>query len=449
MIVGIYVLNKFYNKIKLESSIFSNPGIGGSEYEALALGFYLTSYYKNINIIFFTEKALDIIDKPNISNILVDNVKDALQKAHANQVDVFIMNKHANSGVCDISELTDLIDNLRIKTITIGQCFYSLKECDYISSSKYIMLNAFVTKQQSYFYLDHNIFKKSIFLNNFTNKTPFENKRMIIHNSKKIVTYVGSLVYEKGFHILAKEWKKISQAVPNAELHVLGSGKLYSTNAVLGKHQIADQNYENLFIPYLTENNQLMSNVFFHGTVNASQMMSVFQETSVGVVNPSGLTETFCISAIEFQINGIPVVSRRYGGLLDTIADGKTGYLVSSDKELRKKIIKLLLNDDKNKEMGKNAITFVNNNFTPDIVIPKWFEALQWVSQNPPSTIYQKRPLGKLQKKLKLILTNCPNLYSVENYYMKSNNYYFKEKRSFYSYLNTFIHHVYNKLFKH
>ena len=41
------------------------------------------------------------------------------------------------------------------------------------------------------------------------------------------VVYLGSLVQGKGFDMLAQVWRNIVAQVPHAELHVVGSGRLY------------------------------------------------------------------------------------------------------------------------------------------------------------------------------------------------------------------------------
>ena len=66
--------------------------------------------------------------------------------------------------------------------------------------------------------------------------------------------YLGSLVPQKGFHLLAKIWLKVVERVPNARLVVIGSGKLYDSNAQLGDWNIADKNYEDKYIkPFLVD----------------------------------------------------------------------------------------------------------------------------------------------------------------------------------------------------
>ncbi|MCB6981976.1 glycosyltransferase, partial [Bacteroides uniformis] len=61
------------------------------------------------------------------------------------------------------------------------------------------------------------------------------------------VAYVGSLVPAKGFDLLASAWPAVLAKVPDAQLFVVGSGKLYNRNSVLGKWNIADEKFENKF----------------------------------------------------------------------------------------------------------------------------------------------------------------------------------------------------------
>ena len=56
-----------------------------------------------------------------------------------------------------------------------------------------------------------------------------------------------------------------------------------------------------------------MPSVHFHG-VMGEEKKELIARTSVGVANPSGRTETFGISAIDFSSRGVPVVTIASGG---------------------------------------------------------------------------------------------------------------------------------------
>ena len=52
------------------------------------------------------------------------------------------------------------------------------------------------------------------------------------------VTYIGSLVPTKGFHVLAAVWKTILKEVPDATLNVVGNGS----------YMVGIQNWENIIL---------------------------------------------------------------------------------------------------------------------------------------------------------------------------------------------------------
>ena len=100
-------------------------------------------------------------------------------------------------------------------------------------------------------------------------------------NDGKTVTYIGSLVPTKGFHLLANAWKAVLAEVPDAQLHVVGSGKLYDRNSKLGAYGIAEESYENSFIKGITDRaGELLPSVHFHG-VMGEEKKELIARTSV------------------------------------------------------------------------------------------------------------------------------------------------------------------------
>lgn len=160
------------------------------------------------------------------------------------------------------------------------------------------------------------------------------------------VTYLGSLVDFKGFHILAKAWKNVIKAVPDAHLNVIGGGKLYDRNQKLGNYGLAEESYENSFIKYIVdEKGKILPSVTFHGVLG-SEKNSILNKTKVGVPNPSGVSETFCIAALELQLWGSIIATINYGGFKDTVFE--SGILYDDYHELADCIIKQLKCNDNN-----------------------------------------------------------------------------------------------------
>ena len=226
-------------------------------------------------------------------------------------------------------------------------------------------------------------FPKSTYIYNMINTSRTAKERCVVQPS---VTYIGSLVPAKGFHLLAKIWPSVLARVPDAQLNVIGTGKVYDRNAVLGKYGIAQESYENEFMPYLTdENSDILPSVHFLGLLG-EEKEDILCQTAVGVVNPTALTETFCISAVEMQLCGVPVVSKKKWGLLDTIKDRKTGFLYTSEKEFVDRVVQLLLDKELNAQFGCQGQAFVKNTFEAGILIHQWIDLLKDVYNDVPAT---------------------------------------------------------------
>lgn len=196
---------------------------------------------------------------------------------------------------------------------------------------------------------------------------------------------MGGLRVTKGFHILAKVWKEVVEEIPDAELHVMGGSKLYDENASTGNFGIADEKYEKRFMPYLLDDNgKVMNSVKFLGVLNGDEKINAINETKVGIANPSGFGETFCISAIEFESMKVPVVSCKKNGLLDTVEDGKSGILVKNEKQLKDAIVTLLKDDKLNEDMGLYGEKFVREKFNIYNVCSEWKKLLEDVYNDVP-----------------------------------------------------------------
>ena len=73
---------------------------------------------------------------------------------------------------------------------------------------------------------------------------------------------------------------------------------MYNNNARLGSYGIAEYFYEKKILKPITgDNGQILPSVHFCGVMGAEKF-DILNESKVGVPNPSGLTETFGITAV-------------------------------------------------------------------------------------------------------------------------------------------------------
>jgi glycosyltransferase involved in cell wall biosynthesis len=90
------------------------------------------------------------------------------------------------------------------------------------------------------------------------------------------------------------------------------------------------------------------------------------------VVVPS-LLEGMSLTVAEAMATGKPVIATKVGGNVDQIIDGYNGFLVPprDPEAIARKILELLENPEKAKEMGKKARQLAEEKFDIEIRVKK------------------------------------------------------------------------------
>lgn len=247
-----------------------------------------------------------------------------------------------------------------------------------------------MSREQLNMYRDHKAFLKSSYI---YNGMPVEYMKILMPELPALserpheVTYIGSIVDYKGFHLLAKAWPEVLKKVPDAKLNVIGSGKLYDRNAKLGKYGIAEESYECQFMPYLTDSNgKILPSVKFWGVLGIEKN-DVLKQTKVGIPNPSGISETFCITALEMQAMGCLVTTIDFGGFRNTVYR-KAGLLYKNPKDLARCISDLL----KAKDNDINGFyDFMGKQFAFEKIAKDWINLLLSLKKENETLSYDNR----------------------------------------------------------
>lgn len=362
-----------YGGIKLDEIPQGNPGIGGSEYLLLQLFYYLG---KDMPVLLLST------DSRVVGNnmVYVRNDMEAVKMATELGCEVFIFIPKERGQA-----FYTILNQSGLKAVAWVHNYISYKVIDYLENCNAVKRVVFVGRQHYDAYIDTELIGKATYIYNMVKKSSHE--RQDIASKENIVTYVGALIPTKGFHKLAKNWKKVLKKVPDAQLYVVGSGALYDRTSVLGKWGLAEAGYEKKFMRYLTDEHQIpLKSVHFMGHMGAEKE-ELLTRTKVGVANPTGKSETFCLSAVEYKAYGVPVISYRGYGLLDTVHDEKDGLLVKSSKELTDAIVRLLTDNAENTRLADYGYQVTSQEFDTDVIIPKWKKLLQEVRNNEPCTI--------------------------------------------------------------
>lgn len=374
--VAFYLYNPGLEGVDCSGIFSSNPGIGGTEHVLLLVASMLNRLKDKYEVTLFLDEPL--VGLEAIQVVLVKGFEDSLFKAEQWGMDILIF-KHM-SEYCN----NDLLKckTPRLALLPWVHLFLNRTDLDYYFNNNNVKRVICVGREQRDLFLDHPCIKKMCYISNTLNTDLFYKQRVEQYpfaQRKHIVTYVGSLVPEKCFHHLAAIWKDIVNEVPDAELYVVGSGSLYDRTKKMGKYGIAQEDYEDWFMPFLMEDEQLLPSVHFLGRMGKEKEDILFQ-TKVGVPNPWGLSETFCISAVEMQLCGATVVSGECPGYYDTFING---VIVKDRGLLKEHIISQLLS--KNPVLDySSTYRIISEKFGYDSVLQEWDNLISNIRRDLP-----------------------------------------------------------------
>lgn len=365
MNIAFYLANASFATVDCKHIECGNPGIGGTEYMIQAVAYFLNKLFGHHHKIILGAQCTDNTPE-GVKAISAYNAADMIRKSDIEFDYIVIKN--------DLSVYPDIISAIgekKTKIVAWSHNFVKRKDNTALANLEKIVRIVNVSEEQLQMYRDHRAFLKSSFIYNGMPTTTLKKgvpNLPSFSSRPNEVTYIGSIVEYKGFHLLAQAWKNVLKAVPDACLNVIGSGKLYNRGSKLGRYGIAEEKYEKIFMPFLTdEKGNILPSVKFWGVLGAEKN-EILKRTRVGVPNPSGVSETFCITALEMQAMGCLVTTLDFGGFRNTVYE-KTGLLYKNTDELAECIIRLLRSDN---QYVQEFYDYMEHNFSFEKVAKDW-----------------------------------------------------------------------------
>ncbi len=384
--IGFYLGNSMIPNADLRFPETGNPGIGGSEFGLVALPYFFSLYYSDFDLIIYANVTEYLPNRLTFTQ--VENSEAAARKAIHDNCQILVIR------LCDRDVTPDFIRTISpsdLKVILWAQNNPTSHQMDIVAACANISRLVCVGHEELDLLRDHQAFYKTTCIFNGINSTVYAPDHHIVKQGT-VVVYMGSLVREKGFHILAKAWPQVIAKVPDACLKVIGSGTVYDERAELGRWGIADEDYEREFRPFLSDKEgNPDESIEFLGKIG-TEKTSILQQADIGVVNPNRNlrvgTETYCWSAVEFQACGTPVISAAEDGLLDTVIHKHTGLLTHNERSLAKYIVRLLKDRDLREFYGRNALEYVRFRFDYREICYQWRSLFFDIIQDQPNKIY-------------------------------------------------------------
>lgn len=379
--IGFYI--DFSHHAGFSSRAFDEGSVGISGTDAAIIR--LIDYFKNNGLPVYVFACGNVAIE-NVHLVAVTSPDAAIEAAAAKKVTTVIFNISQKEVVALLAETAAA---KAVSLIAWAHNPLDLAMRNLLHQAEAVKRVVFVSPYHYNGFRDHAVIRKAWMIPNGISVAGYP-ARSPANFDKRLVCYVGSLTPSKGFHLLAAAWPLVRKKIPDAKLAVIGSGKLYGKDVVPGLLGIADKDYETLILRQLGSSPEGLEKlgVRFLGLKPRAEIAAILSQAAAGCINPStsGSLECCSVASLEIQACGIPIIAGKAGGNLDTIADGKTGLLVSADPaSIAAAIIALLANETLNESLGRKGRIFVEQHFSMETIGKRWVTYLQQWQLNQPN----------------------------------------------------------------
>lgn len=181
----------------------------------------------------------------------------------------------------------------------------------------------------------------------------FVRNKFNVKPEDKLILSISHLVPTKGVDTLIKSLVLVKKEIPNAKYLIIGHGE------------------EESKLLELVRISKLEDTVMFAGFVPYIDLNKYINSCDV-LILPSR-QEGFGLVLIEANACMKPVIGAKVGGIIDAVIDNVTGLLFEPDsvKDLARKIIKMLQDEELASQLAKNGYNRVLNELNWEIVIDR------------------------------------------------------------------------------
>jgi glycosyltransferase involved in cell wall biosynthesis len=240
---------------------------------------------------------------------------------------------------------------------------------------------------------------------------------------EKRLLYIGGVWPHKGLHVLLDAFKIVVARFPQVRLDIVGPQgfapleewfdlndkiELQSVAPFFAKNRRAlvkrklrlGPSDQGTYLKLLKDKlaGELSRKVAFHGFLSRPELIDYYYNADVFVFPPIW-NEAFGCTPVEAMAAGTPVVATRSGGIVETVRDYETGFLVEKNDSdaLAGAILRLLENDVLRETMGRAARRRALEHFHWDTIVAAMHDRYQ-------SLCREDSPTGILRERVRAAL---------------------------------------------
>ncbi len=171
-----------------------------------------------------------------------------------------------------------------------------------------------------------------------------------------VIAIVGRLDEVKGHRVLIESLPLIKKEFPDVKVVIAGNEEGVKWDEL--KRYAEKLNVEEC--------------ISYKGYLTDEEIAEVMKTSRVGII-PSLGSEAVSRVALEWMASARPVVASNVGVLSEIVQNGYNGFIVEPNncRQLSSSIVKILKDTELNVKMGKNALKYIEKNFSPSVYIRK------------------------------------------------------------------------------
>jgi colanic acid/amylovoran biosynthesis glycosyltransferase len=259
---------------------------------------------------------------------------------------------HAQFGPMGLRALP-LARKLGIPLVVTFQGYDATVTDDYFKKSEYYSARAYLRRRKVLERGASLIIAVSNFIRDSLVRQGFAREKIVVHycgvdtkffrpdpgvKREPVVLYTGRLAEKKGCKYLITAMAQVQKECPGWELVLIGDGELRTSLEALAREKLHRYRFLGTQPPDVVRHWMNRAQVF----------------CAPSVVAQCGDAEGLPNVLLEAQAMGLPVVSTAAGGMLEAVAQGKTGLLVreQDDQALAEALLHLLRNEPLRQQMG-------------------------------------------------------------------------------------------------
>lgn len=381
---------------EIDSLEEGNIGIGGTQYLYLLIVSNLQKKNTNRenNYVLLTNCEINV-KKDIITYKNVGNINEAYMWCEKNEYEYIIIRANEIASIN-----ANNLKSGKTKIILWAHNYVDKKVEELLYKNENVVKLVCVSKQQ-YINLKNSIaYSKMTYINNCIGSY-IDSVELQYKKNNNIIYYIGAVEPNKGIHELIKIFSSVNKKNPNTKLVIIGGiGKLRAKEIKLGKMQITYKEYEKK-IMRLINKKKLNQQVEFKGVLEAKKIRNIIKDNGgIGIISVSKplMGETFCMTALELESYGIPVIARkRCDGLSTSIYNGYSGFVEKNDRKIINAVNLLIKNEKIYRKMSYNAIKYAKE-FSVTNIINKWFKLFEDLQAVPAE--YKETLFIKFEKKI-------------------------------------------------